>query len=271
MSGKNLFSRVAACIAACGVVGLCPAYPVRADIFTVTGTADVDHGGVCTPSVCSLRDAINASTNNSVDDVINLKAGDYVLTLGRLSIGTLSGPNHNLDIKGAGSGTTIVESSNSNRQRVFDIFAGATVTISDITIANGFGNGTCPSTDCQGGGIFNCADLTLTRVVLRDNAAQTDGGAILNGPFGAGMLTMVDCTIGPNNVADSDNNDTGNGGGLYNNGISATLINTTISGNHAFQGGGIAVDATRTTLTNCTVSGNTANSDGGGIVSLNSQ
>jgi len=56
---------------------------------------------------------------------------------------------------------------------------------------------------------------------------------------------------------------TGNGGGLYNNGGTATLTNCTVSGNSASNGGGLWSCGTAM-LTNCTVSGNSASGYFGG-------
>ena len=64
----------------------------------------------------------------------------------------------------------------------------------------------------------------------------------------------------------------GNGGGLSNNGGTATLTNCTVSGNsasHIGGGGGVYTNAGgTTTLTNCTVSGNSARRNGGGLCDL---
>jgi predicted outer membrane repeat protein len=70
-----------------------------------------------------------------------------------------------------------------------------------------------------------------------------------------------------NNVADSDNNHNGNGGGINFTGAQSwTLPNTTIVSNTAAFGGGISVTAGTLTLdTNTLVEGNIATGDGGGI------
>ncbi|TVR84689.1 MAG: hypothetical protein EA409_00485, partial [Saprospirales bacterium] len=59
------------------------------------------------------------------------------------------------------------------------------------------------------------------------------------------------------------------GGGIYNNGGSPTIINSTISGNEAgIFGGGIFNSISSPTITNSTISGNSAGSDGGGIYNI---
>jgi CSLREA domain-containing protein len=116
---------------------------------------------------CSLREAIQAAnTNSQVDacgpgsgaDTITIPAGTYTLTIA----GTGEDANatgdlditDSLTINGAGAGTTIIRAhatTGSGIDRVFDVIGAISVTISDVTLANG------RCTSCNGGGIRNTA------------------------------------------------------------------------------------------------------------------
>ncbi len=61
------------------------------------------------------------------------------------------------------------------------------------------------------------------------------------------------------------------GGGMYNDGGSATVSNCTFAANSAdAEGGGMYNDGGSTTVTNCTFIGNTAGADGGGMCNVDS-
>ena len=124
------------------------------------------------------------------------------------------------------------------RFRIFNITSGATVTISGLTIRNGFANGTA----------FNDGGIGY-------------GGGILN----SGTLTVEGCVVS-GNKAGVQPDTAGLGAGIYNSG-SLTIINSTISGNDAVtDGGGIYLQAGSTTsIINSTISGNTNPGNGGGI------
>ena len=56
------------------------------------------------------------------------------------------------------------------------------------------------------------------------------------------------------------------GGGLYLKNASPSIVNCTISGNHAsIDGGGLYLDNSSATLSSCRISANTASSNGGGV------
>lgn len=123
--------------------------------------------------------------------------------------------------------------------------------------------------DASGGAVssFTSGQLTITNSLITGSSALGDGGGIFAG-F-SGTTTITNTTIS-NNTANSDNNTTGEGGGLYFRGDAGavTISNSTISGNQALgtagNGGGIDVSSAMN-MTNSTVSGNTAGRNGGGI------
>ncbi|HXS00479.1 MAG TPA: hypothetical protein VN724_07910 [Pyrinomonadaceae bacterium] len=79
-----------------------------------------------------------------------------------------------------------------------------------------------------------------------------------------GQITMTGCLISGNSTkaaTRSGGQNGGNGGGIFN-GNTLTMINSTVSDNHAStfegRGGGIYNTANALTLTNVTITGNTA-------------
>jgi CSLREA domain-containing protein len=221
---------------------------------------------------CSLREAIRAANLNvsvdacpagSGDDSIHLSAGTYMLAIaGQNEDAALTG---DLDISGAdhltiqGASTTIVDGGGIDR--VFDIVsASSSVALSNLTIQNG----QVPSGQSSGG-IRNVGTLMLDRAIIQHNRANGStssdiGGGICNGCGpGTGTLTLIDSIVS-GNTADR-------GGGLFSN---ATLIITgsSIISNTAHSGGGLvnyASSGGSATLTNSTLSGNIATSGTGGI------
>src|SRR5215469_6380423 len=119
-----------------------------ATIF-VTGTNDSGFG--------SLRFALAVASDGDTIDATGV-SGTILLTSGELQI------NHNVTIKGPGAENLSVNGNATSR--VFHNFA-ANVTISDLTITNGF------TTDTDGGaGILNPGGLTLTGTSIVNNVAQ---------------------------------------------------------------------------------------------------
>ena len=208
--------------------------------LTVTSTADGGAG--------SLRQAISDAASG---DTVSIPAGTYTLTLGTELI-----IDKSLTLNGDGSGTTIIQAAASSADatsRVFRIFSGNNVAISDVTVRNGNAS---PS---NGGGIQNAGTLTLTRSTVSGNKADTASGGIDN----LDTLTVASSTV-------SHNSSHHVGGGIWNQGA-LTVIDSDISGNTTGQDGGIGrgggignggAPATMT-VTNTTVSGNTANVGGG--------
>ena len=112
-----------------------------------------------------------------------------------------------------------------------------------------------------GGGIFNEAEMTITNSTITGNTAEVSisghgGGGIAN--YTGATLQIVDCTI-------SDNEVTGAGGGVLNDGGTLQISGSTIANNTASYGGGITNKSGTMTVTNSTISGNTVSGEGGGI------
>jgi len=148
-----------------------------------------------------------------------------------------------LTINGAAANTTILDAGNTTR-RGFYINAGATVTISGMTVQHG-------NTVGDAGGIENLGVLTLSNCAIINNTAALNGGGIKNM---GGTLTVNNSTITGNSGK--------SGGGIANVGGGATLNNVTVNGNTAtphgtFDGGAGLYNVNGTlTITGGTVSSN---------------
>jgi hypothetical protein len=173
----------------------------------VTNTNDSDLG--------SLRKAVADSLSGDTI-IFDLPAGPNTIVLAsEVAI------DKDLIITGPANGALTV--SGGGVTRVFSIGLGNTVTLSDMTIADG------AATD--GGAIQNTGDLSIFNSTLSGNNATGGGGAIGND----GTLNITNSTL-------SDNHATGAGsdGGAILNGIghTATLGNVTLVKNTAGRNGG---------------------------------
>jgi len=259
------------------LAGLLLAGAAHATTFTVTNLLDGAPG--------SLRACIAAAQSGA--DTINFQAPyeNQSITLpltNELDIST------NLTINGLGVGVLTI--SGQNKSRVFNISAGATVTISQLTISSG--------SAIQGGGILNNGTLTLQNCTISNNNSQNDvpgGGGILS----SGSLTLVNCLVTSNTLSSTrlpgfgggiylpsgilamtnctvmlNSVNYGVGGGMYvDQQINAELVNCTIASNSAggpYSGGGIYAGSGPMVLVCCTISGNTAEADVGGGMFISS-
>ena len=153
------------------------------------------------------------------------------------------------------SGTTTVDAtgqsltlSGNNTNSVFKVASGATLNLTNLTIAHGSADG-----GLDGGGISNDGTLTVANSAFSGDGAPDNGGGIFNNH----TLTVTNSTFSGNSAGDF-------GGGIENRGT-LTVTNSTFSGNTVgVFGGGIDNQGTLT-VTNSTFSGNSAGMAGGGI------
>jgi hypothetical protein len=133
-----------------------------------------------------------------------------------------------------------------NTVQVFNTCAGTNVTISSLTIENGFFNTMAGGVGFNGGaGIQNFGSLAVINSTFSGNATalpSAGGGGI----FSAGTLTVTGSTFSRNTAAG------GNGGGIYNVGGTTTVTNSTFSGND----GGALVNTGLLNVSNSTITGN---------------
>jgi CSLREA domain-containing protein len=218
-----------------------PASPF-ATTFPVTKTGDTNDG-VCDAD-CSLREAVEAANTNPGADDVPVPAGNYLLTLGQLTV------TDDVSIAGAGQTNTIIDGNASDR-----VFAtSGVVEISGVTIQNGYAYGG------GGGGIRSTGDLVLTNSMVSENTSLYPGPG--GAPFGDGggihsfgALSITNSTVNGNTAG-------GNGGGILSIANPTTLTNSTVSDNTADNGsGGIA--GSYMILTDSTVSGNSGSRAGG--------
>ncbi len=236
--------------------------------FNVNSVADI----LAPPAgTVTLRSAIQAA-NTTADpngNTINLTVpGAYQITLpptagmnetdnaaGEFAISGTNNNNTNLTIVNTSGGTVSV--SGSDLSRVFDIdpafnFAGTipaaklfTVTMQGFTIENGRAfdatGGNADGPFGSGGGIRDVGpvSLTLTNMVVSNNAATADGGGVsmentVSTPW---TLTVNNSTVANNRAGDA-------GGGLESDGSGKDIINNSvIAGNQCVnQGAGIWLD-----------------------------
>jgi hypothetical protein len=196
----------------------------------------------------SLRFAIAQADSG---DVVRFVSANMIITLtsGQLVI------DKSLTIEGQLG--TVRRDTSGMAFRIFRIDSGATVKISELTIA--YGKDTV-FVQVNGSGILNYGNLILEKCKITKNTADelySDGGGVYN----SGVLSLAECEI-------SENKANGAGAGIYNRGRMAMTgcgIRANIS---AFDGGGILNDSTLV-IANCTIANNSA-LNGGGIANLDS-
>ncbi len=262
-----------------------PFSPVRAADQLVANNNDSGAG--------SLRQAI-ADVGVGETITFNLSSGNETIILAS----TLT-VDKNLTIDGdntAGSGVNVTLDGN-NSQRILLVNQEKSLTMTNITLTNGYrnsinnggaiyfngiglGGSTIPnltmtnvtvsnSSAGLGGGVYvrTRTTLNMTNCKIKDNTATGDGvgGIYIDG----GNVTMTQCLISGNDA------NTGYGGGMSfwysaGAGFAVTLDRCTIANNTASngQGGGMHIwclNAGTMLIKNCTFSGNSASSDGAGI------
>jgi CSLREA domain-containing protein len=149
---------------------------------------------------------------------INVYGGDLILI--NSSVRVAAGGDGIFAV--SGSTVTILNSHiETNTASGLNLLAGATAIIRNSTIfANGNGA-------MYGGGILNEGTLTIINSTISGNISTIDGGGIAN--WGTAHLYNVTIT---NNQADYDYNNTGNGGGIYNDPTGTlTIQNIILAGN----------------------------------------
>jgi hypothetical protein len=207
----------------------------------------------------SLRAAISASSaGDTINFAPNLAGGTINLTTGELPV-----ISHDLTVQGLGSGSLTINGL--NRARVFETAGGTSVSISGLTITNGFARVT-PTDAGFGGAILGPGTLTVNDVAFINNTSATGGGVLDAFGSATDTLTFTNCIFRGNRAL------SGFGGAI---GTTDTLTVTGSSfTDNAAPGGGGAIDyfiGTTTpvstkalTVTNDTFTGNVG-ANGGAI------
>jgi hypothetical protein len=128
----------------------------------------------------SLRGEIAAAqSGDTINFASSLLGQTITLTNGELKI------TQSLDIEGPGADQLAV--SGNHASRIFDVSAGATVTLAGMTMTDGLANGSSPVLASTGGAVLNFGNLTLSSDVLSNNQAIGDAGQSPTGKPGAAL------------------------------------------------------------------------------------
>lgn len=203
----------------------------RAAVLTVTSTANSGTG--------SLREAVASATDG---DTITF---DPAILPATIAITSPIIIDNDLRIEGPGDTLLTLDAGGvSGNTRIFEIGVNASVSLSGLTLYNGW-------LQSDGGGIYNEGTLTINHSTLFQNYAFNGrGGAIFN----LGTLTINHSIVSTNGSL------YGGGGGIYSEGM-VTINNSTFIGNEASfaEGGGIYGEfETTLIITNSTFFGNSA-------------
>ncbi len=214
----------------------------------------------------TLRAAVMESNASPGADVITLGAGTYTLSrTGAFEDAALTGDldiSGVVTIRGVSAAATVIDAGMIDR--IFHVHPGATLTLENLTIKNGFAfdgagvyvatqttptllrgtlnlrnvNVICNEATNQGGGIFNAGVLNVVGSSISENIAGSRGGGVNN----TGTASYLNTTVSTNYAASR-------GGGLFNeNNAGSTVLNVTIVGNDSgSRGGGTAAEAAATT------------------------
>jgi hypothetical protein len=207
---------------------------------TTLGDSNPYRGGTASGGGGDLRYVLTTVNRIGGSNTIEFVPGlEGIISLG----GSLPAIDGRLNLLGPRGGAVIVYGNGYGS--VVTINSGATVSITDLTIAGG---GDAP----MGGGIANRGTLTVTDCTITGNEAQMAGG-IWNG----GTLTIADCTISDNIAED--------GGGLFNAGT-ATIMTSTVADNNSSNFAGAIDNEGTLSISGSTLTGNRAVYLEGGIL-----
>ena len=210
----------------------------------------------------SLRAAIELAAPSG--DTIDLSgiAGTITLGANELTI------DQNLEIVGPGEGKLTI-TSNLATHGLIHVSSGASLTMSDVTLADGY------AWDGGSGGITSAGNLSLRRVTFRDCTASHRGGAIFHSSGGA--LTLTDCSFINNSVQFGSNGAAAWGGAVFVNGGTTTITGCLFDSNtvntepqdlfsRLAYGGAIALlSGCSASITNCSFASNKARGDHNGL------
>lgn len=207
-------------------------------------------------------DGLSATYNGSSGPKLTIRNATGTVNSGGTVIiadGTYSGSGNsninidkNLIIKGSSRSGTILDGSDSNN--IFNINAGCTVTVSDLTITNGKA--------ALGGGIFNLGHLNV------DNCKFTDCKTTYK-YFGGGsaICSGESSTLFVRNSLFTSNDATASssaGGTICSNGT-ISIENSDFIGNRAYGGAGVYLFSGNLDIEGCKFINNTAISSGGAL------
>ncbi len=182
----------------------------------------------------SLRAAVASANANPGPDAIDFATtGTIALTSGQLSI------TDSLSISGPGIDSLTI--SGEHVSRVFGLIGNPTVSIANLTVANGEASTRIDGGYYYlGGGIYmGGGTLTLDHCAVSGNRAFNEGGGIY---MAGGTLALNQCTVSGNHAEDYSGGGA-LGGGLFVAGGTLTLDQSTVAYNSAFGSPGNDADS----------------------------
>jgi hypothetical protein len=219
-------------------------------VMPVVGCSEAEGGGDVFP--CNEQGIRDAIAKGGGPRTFACEGPKTVTTLDEIIIDN--------DVILDGEGNLTVDGNGDHR--VFSVPEGVSAELRWLTVTRG---------SASGGGVASEGTLTIRGCVISNNAAGSPSGATGRGGgiLNARQMIIIDTTVTWNSVSH------GTGGGIYNSGSATlTLVNSTVSDNHAgidgsgAVGGGIR-NVGEMTIINSTVSENGAigfsNVSGGGI------
>ncbi|HWT00119.1 MAG TPA: Calx-beta domain-containing protein [Pyrinomonadaceae bacterium] len=260
-------------------------------LFEVNSAGDGDNTGPVTGcdadaatagDQCTLRAAIQAANANPGQHGIDIfipasdpgcdpVTGRCVINLTR----ALPDLNTPIEINGPGADKLTVRRNTDDFYRIFNVTATGVVTLSGMTISNGYLERSNP-----GGGILNSfgGTVNVNDCAITDNVGSDSGGGIHN--FNDGTVNVKDSLVARNSAMGAGGGccSDAHGGGIANNSSGTiNVINSTITGNSAVaanggssgsggtaEGGGIFNSSGTVNITSSTLSGNSATSPANG-------
>jgi hypothetical protein len=227
----------------------------------------------------SLRNAVTSlAAGSTITFAAGLSGQPIVLTNGQIVLSN----NVTIDASALASG---IEISGNGSSRIFQVNAGATVTLNSLIITNAYSN------DGNGGGIYNRGILTVTNCIVVNNIdARGNGGngqdgsdGYAGGIYNSGTLTVNNSVLAHNTGrggggGNGANGGSARGGGIYNDtGATATMNNSTLTNNNSSAGtggnggsggsayGGGIYNSGTLTMRNSTLANNRAVAGNGGL------
>ena len=198
---------------------------------TVSENVADDNGGGIACIGCSRVDLTDSdfTQNAADDDGSNAGSGGAVFYSGAIPGSTVQNSNF---------GDTSGASRPSDQNTAFN---GGAIAITGNTTTTFSGNTFGVNQAANNGGAIhdlksNSAETTIVNTTFSGNTAQVDGGAIyINDTSSATpSMLLLNNTI-TNNSADSDENGTGDGGGIHQDGGDVDMTNNIVAGNNDFS------------------------------------
>ena len=246
-------------IAACLATALCLAAPAAAIATPTTWTVNTcSEANTGSGTTGSLRFAAQNAVSGDTIDLTNIGCSTISLTTG--GGGAVTFGQTDITLNGPGKTALAIQSSDG---RILRHTGNGTLSVNDLTVANGYDHPSLGST-AAGGCIRSNGKVSLRHAAVRSCRAVAVGAPVRGGGIYAATGIFAKYSDITGNIAsNSGANVNGGGGGMFTYGY-AILGSSTLSGNSAQTGAGGGVRAfAETRIIASTISGNTAKWGGG--------